>query len=166
MWVASTQQCKLTLFAHILAESGTCLQTEGPFFVLHQVMCCTQHLPSSSGSKSVCASVHLCTRHAVGAKFLTMLLTHKYGAAHLSGRCMVSSTASLITHRSFPSMLGTAGVPPVAIKMNLDCSHTQSCQRSACFCSAGDHQPPFLDPLPLHDQDHHTTSHHYVTNHS
>ena len=48
--------------------------------------------------------------------------------AYLSGRFIVSRTASLITHRSLPSMLGTAGVPPVAIRMNLDCSHIGTCK--------------------------------------
>ena len=47
--------------------------------------------------------------------------------AYLSGRFIVSRTASLMTHRSLPSMLGTAGVPPVAIRMNLDCSHIGMC---------------------------------------
>ena len=42
---------------------------------------------------------------------------------YLSGRCVMSRTASLMTHSSLPSMGGTAGVPPVAIRMYLDCSY-------------------------------------------
>ena len=73
-----------------------------------------------------CTAVGICTR--VHSLFVP---------TYLFGRCMVSSTASLITHNSLPSMFGTAGVPPVAIKMNLDCIHTCLSQCSVSMHGRG-----------------------------
>ena len=45
--------------------------------------------------------------------------------AYFCGRSLMSRTASLMRQSSLPSMGGTDGVPPVAIKMYLDCTDHQ-----------------------------------------
>lgn len=54
----------------------------------------------------------------------------------------MSKIASLMTHSSLPSMGGTEGVPPVAIRIYFDCRVNKSSQQ----------QPYYVVPITCQDQ--------------
>ena len=62
---------------------------------------------------------------AIGKHTALSARRSKCTLTYFCGLSMVSRTASLMTHSSLPSMGGTAGVPPVAIRMYFDCMHHQ-----------------------------------------